>query len=85
MKSFARHLPHYLSLFGILMAGFAGLVLFSYDKSFQTVVAIATATAYVVWGIVHHYLHKDLHLEIFAEYLAVSVLGLVILFSLILR
>ncbi len=85
MKNLARHLPHYLSLFGILIAGFAGLILFSYDKSFQVVVSIATAISYVVWGIVHHYLHKDLHLEVFAEYLAVSVLGLVILFSLILR
>ena len=78
-------MPHYLSLFGILIAGFAGLILFSYDKGFQTVVAIATAASYVVWGIVHHYLHRDLHLEVFSEYLAVAVLGLVILFSLILR
>lgn len=85
MKKFARDLPHYLSLFGILFAGFIGFTLFSYDKGFQTVVAVATALAYVVWGVVHHFLHKDLHFETFLEYVAVAILGLVILFSLVIR
>lgn len=85
MRNFARHLPHYLLLFGILLAGFAGLILFSYDKKFQIFIAAATAVTYIVWGIIHHYLHRDLHLEVFIEYVVVSALGLVILFSLILR
>ena len=85
MRSFARHLPHYLSLFGILIAGFAGLILFSYDRNFQVSVAIATAASYVAWGIVHHWLHKDLHLETVIEYVAIAILGLVIIFSMIVR
>ncbi len=85
MKSFARHLPHYLLLFGILFAGFAGLILFSYDKNFQMAVAIATSIAYVSWGVVHHALHRDLHFETFVEYLAIALLGLVIIFSMIIR
>ena len=85
MKSFARHLPHYLSLFGILLAGFAGLILFSYDKNFQMSVALATAAAYVVWGIVHHAFHKDLYLEVVLEYAAIAFIGVVIIFSLIVR
>jgi hypothetical protein len=72
-------------LFGILMAGFAGLIIFSYDKHFQFAVAAATAVAYVFWGIIHHIHHKDLHIETVLEYIAVAVLGLVILFTLILR
>lgn len=79
MNSFARHLPHYLSLFGILLAGFSGLILFSYDRNFQMAVAIATAAAYVAWGIIHHYIHKDLYWEVVAEYAAISILGLVII------
>ena len=85
MKHFAKHLSHYLVLFGILLAGFAGLILFSYDKNFQFAVALATGTSYVFWGMIHHYIHKDLHLEVIVEYAAVALLGLVILFSLILR
>jgi hypothetical protein len=85
MRSVARHLPHYFLLMGILLFGFGGLVLFSYDRSFQVGIAIATAVSYVAWGIIHHYLHKDLHFEVVIEYMAVACLGLVVLFSIISR
>lgn len=80
-----KHLPYYLSLFGILTAGLIGFVVFSYDRVFQIVIASATAIAYVIWGVVHHLIHKDLHLEIVIEYIIVAVLGLIILFSLVFR
>lgn len=85
MKAFAKDLPHYMLLFGILLAGFVGLILFSYDKNFQVAVAIATGVSYVAWGLIHHHIHKDLHFEVIIEYAAVALLGIVILFSLILR
>ncbi len=85
MKSFVKHLPHYLSLLGILFVSFAGLILFSYDKNFQLSIAVSAASAYVSWGVVHHILHKDFHFEIFLEYLAVAILGLTVIFSLIIR
>lgn len=85
MKTFARDLPHYLSLFGILIAGFAGLILFSYDKNFQMSVALATGGAYIAWGVIHHAIHRDLYLETVIEYVAIAVLGLTIIFSLIIR
>lgn len=74
-----------MALFGVLLAGFAGLILFSYDKNFQVGVALALSLSYVAWGVIHHYLHKDLHIETFIEYLVVAVLGFVIIFSLLLR
>ncbi len=85
MKSFTKHLSHYMALFGILFAGFAGLILFSYDKNFQVAVAFALSLSYVAWGASHHYLHKDLHIETIFEYLAVAVLGFIVIFSLIIR
>ena len=85
MKSITKHLSHYMALFGILLAGFAGLILFSYDKNFQVAVALALCLSYVAWGVTHHYLHKDLHIETFIEYLVVAVLGFVLIFSLLLR
>jgi len=85
MKSIARDLAHYTLLFAILLAGFAGLILFSYDKNLQAAIAIGTGITYVAWGLIHHHIHRDLHFEVFMEYLAVAVLGTVILFSLILR
>ena len=85
MKSITKHLSHYMALFGILLAGFVGLILFSYDKNFQVAVALALSLSYVAWGLAHHYLHKDLHLETFIEYLVVAILGFVLIFSLLLR
>jgi len=85
MKDFTKHLSHYAALIGILFAGFAGLILFSYDKNFQLSIATATASAYVAWGVVHHILHKDFQFEILLEYLAVAVLGLTIIFTLVIR
>ncbi len=85
MRTFFKHLPHYTTLFSILLAGFAGLILFSYDQNFQMAIAIATAVSYVAWGIVHHLVHKDLHVETVIEYMAIAGIGLIILFSLVIK
>ena len=85
MKDLTKHISHYTALFAILIAGFSGLILFSYDKNFQIAVAAALASSYVAWGITHHHLHKDLHIETIVEYIVVALLGFVIIFSLIIR
>ena len=83
MKKITRHLVHFIPLYGILIASIAGVYIFSYDKSFQLASASAGAAGYFVWGIVHHYIHEDLSWEIVFEYAAISVLGLVIVYSLL--
>ena len=85
MKNFAKHTSHYLPLLGILFLGVLAFALFSYDRAFQVAISISTALAYVAWGLIHHHLHRDLHLAVFIEYLIVASLGLVIVFSLIFR
>lgn len=85
MKSFMKHLPHYLALIGVLVAGFVLFWVFSYDKAFQIAVAIALAVSYVAWGVVHHYIHRDLHLSVIIEYIVIASLGLVVILSLIFR
>jgi hypothetical protein len=85
MKTFTKHLSHYIVLFGILLVSFSGLILFSYDKNFQVAVALALSLSYVSWGVTHHYLHKDLHLEIILEYMVIALLGFVIIYSIIIR
>ena len=83
IKQLVEHMPHYLPLFGIFSFGLTAFSFFSYDRSFQAASAIAVAVAYVAWGVIHHYLHKDLHLSVVIEYLVVALLGLVIVFSLV--
>ena len=85
MKQVTKHIQHYLPLFGILFIGGTGILLFSYDKKFQAACVVATALGYFVWGLVHHYLHRDLHLSVVLEYLAIAALGVVVVFSLLFR
>jgi len=67
------------------LAGILAFSLFSYDRIFQMIVAVAVAASYVAWGIVHHAIHRDLYFSVVVEYLAVATLGLTLVFSLILR
>lgn len=85
MKTFLKHVPYYTPLVGIFIAGALGFALFSYDRVFQVAISIAIALSYIIWGLVHHLIHKDLYWEVVVEYLVVASLGLVILFSLIFR
>ncbi len=80
-----KHLPHYVSLISIFVAGVIGFFVFSYDRQFQIAVSLALALSYVSWGIIHHTIHKDICLSIVLEYVAVSILGAIMLLSLIYR
>ncbi len=85
MQSLSKHLPHYISLIGIFIAGILGFYIYSYDRFFQIGIIIALASAYVSWGIIHHTIHKDICLTIMIEYITVAILGTVMALSLIYR
>lgn len=84
-KKISQHIKHYLPLIGILLTGIFGIITFSYDRLFQAAIALAVAVSYFVWGIIHHHLHRDLHLSVVLEYFAIAALGIVIVFSLLFR
>ena len=79
-----RHLPHYVVLFGILGAAVGGFLLFSWDRTFQLSLIVATAASYVAWGVVHHWLHDDLYPEVVVEYVGIAALGSVLALTLLL-
>lgn len=85
MKYLTRHLQHYLPLLAILAAGFWGIVVFSYDTNFQMVLLIATASAYVSWGVIHHHIHRDLHLSVVVEYIVIALVGIILAASILFR
>ena len=85
MQSIIKHLPHYFSLITIFIAGLLGFYFFSYDKSFQVAIAVSLSASYVSWGIIHHTIHKDICLAIVLEYLAIAILGSILVLSLIFR
>lgn len=81
----SKYLPHYISLIGIFVAAILAFFFFPYDEFFLVGVALATSLSYISWGIIHHLIHKDLTFLVIVEYISVSVLGLIIVLSLIFR
>lgn len=79
-----RDLKHYLALMAILSIGLGAFLYFSYNRAVQIGIVVALSASYVVWGIFHHSLKKELHLRIILEYIAVAALvGIVVIFLLI--
>ncbi|HWA52070.1 MAG TPA: hypothetical protein VG895_03390 [Patescibacteria group bacterium] len=80
-----KHLSDYFSLGGILIATVIGFFAFSYNKDFQLAVVTASSFSYFVWGIIHHFIKKDLNLQILIEYAMFSLIGFVTLVAIIYR
>ena len=85
MQSLSKHLPHYISLIGIFIAGILGFYIYSYDRFFQIGIVVAVSFSYISWGIIHHTIHRDICLTIVIEYITVAILGTVMALSLIYR
>jgi len=85
MKKLSRDINHYIPLVSILLAGFAGIYIFSYDKIFQVVIIVSVGISYIAWGIIHHHLHRDIHLSVVLEYVLIAVLGALLVSALILK
>jgi energy-converting hydrogenase Eha subunit H len=65
----------YLLLFSILALGLGSFLYFGYSRPIQKLIVFLTSTGYVVWGIIHHALNRDLHLKVVMEYFLVALLA----------
>ncbi|MBL7159644.1 hypothetical protein ISS85_04155, partial [Candidatus Microgenomates bacterium] len=79
------YLSRYLTLLSIFVIGFSFFVYFDYNRSIQVWCVIAMSLAYFLWGMIHHYLEKNLYLKVVIEYFLIALLGAVLIISLIYR
>lgn len=79
------HLLHYLVLVVILLLAVTLFFISAANPKLQFNIALITAAAYFIWGVVHHRLEGDLHLKIMVEYLLVAILAIVLLRGAIFR
>jgi hypothetical protein len=84
-KDFAHHPLHYFSLLCVLVLGLWGIFWFDYSRTVQVGIVVSLGVSYTVWGIIHHWQHKDLHLKIIAEYVLVASFAVLMFASLMLR
>lgn len=79
-----KYLKHYLALMAILSVGFGLFWIFNYNRTTQIWITLGLGVAYVIWGIIHHTLRRELYWRIIGEYVVVAALvSLVIIFLLI--
>ena len=78
-----HHFFHYFILLMIIFSGLAAFFSFRNYPMVQLLVGIVTALSYVIWGIVHHFVDKDLNVKVIIEYLAVAIFAIIILWNLL--
>lgn len=75
MSKIAQQIPYYIPILAIFVLAFLGFTLFPFDRRFQIAVLVAAGAAHVVWGIVYHYIHKDLTFTLILEYIVIATFG----------
>ena len=75
---------HHLHIFILVCMLAAGAFTFWYAKNtaLQLAAGIVTAIAYMLWGIIHHYLEHDLYPRIVIEYVLIGLIAIVLLVTL---
>lgn len=73
---------HYDILLHILLysgvgIGLLAIWLLRYDNLARFLVILSMVIYYLVWGLIYHYLKRDLNKKIIAEYLLIGAIGLV--------
>lgn len=78
-------LKHYLLLIAILSVSLGLFWVFDYNRQAQMGMALVMGASYVLWGIIHHSIKKDLHWRIILEYLIVAIVASVLVIFLLIR
>jgi hypothetical protein len=73
------HILHYIVLAIILGAGLGAFLYASPDTALQFIVGIVIAVSYVIWGLIHHAIEKDLHQKVVVEYILIAAIAIVLL------
>jgi hypothetical protein len=74
LQDFRTHVNHYAVLMAGIMLGLWALIRWRYIPQMQLWVILAMAAGYVLWGVFHHLLIKDLSVKIMLEYVLIAAL-----------
>jgi hypothetical protein len=72
---------HIIVLFLILLSSLVSFYFARGNTHFQIIIGILTSIAYVVWGVVHHSIKRDLHRNIVIEYVLIGAIAIVLLLT----
>ncbi|MBI2029717.1 hypothetical protein HYT02_04830 [Candidatus Gottesmanbacteria bacterium] len=78
---FSHHIFHYLVLTIILVGGLTAFFSFRNYPVIQFLIGIGISLTYVLWGIIHHYIDRDLSIKIVIEFAVIAVFVIIILWN----
>lgn len=78
----SKHVMYYLFAGAIFLIGLVLIALNDHDNKLQALFIAMTATCYLLWSSVHHYVHHQLHPRVVVEYILIASLGIVLSFFL---
>lgn len=78
-----KRMSHFIVLVALLAVGVLTFIYVRPNTTLQLFVGIITASAYVLWGIIHHAIQKDLHQKIVVEYLLIGAIAIVLLVTML--
>jgi hypothetical protein len=74
-KKKTKKVLDYLVLIFLTIIYLASVLLLNFNSQYTKALTIGFATAYFIWGIVHHHKEKNLHFKVVLEYLLIALLG----------
>lgn len=80
-----KDLKHYLALIAFLSIGLALFLVFNFNRQVQMGITLAMAGGYIIWGIIHHSVRKELHPRIILEYVLVAIVASIVVIFLLMR
>jgi len=80
-----KDLKHYFALIAFLSFGLALFLVFNYNRQIQMGISLVMAGGYVIWGVIHHTIKKELHPRIILEYVLVAIVASVVVIFLLMR
>lgn len=76
-----RHLSHYIVLLLLMVGSLVALIFTSRNILSHTVFLIFITVSYLLWGVIHSAIEKELTTKTFLEYSILGLLGLTMVLS----
>lgn len=83
MQFFKKHLGYYMVLILIALTGLFLILRTGPDPQLKMLLIVLITFFYVVWGVLHHFIHHDLTVKIMLEYVLIGALGITLIFFLV--
>jgi lipid-A-disaccharide synthase-like uncharacterized protein len=84
-KNHTKHLSHFIALLAGLIIIALTITTLAFNPYYQGIGVVVLCLYYFFWGVIHHLLEKTLHPRIAVEYFFISLLGSIILLTVIFK